>query len=396
MATFDVTAFRSCYRAFLQPGRILLSGHSHQAWPDTLREAQGHYFDDSARYVDEKWEKAVFPKMEAVARRILPRMGFAPTDSLAFGKSTHELVYRLLSSFPVGKQTRVVTTTSEFHSLHRQLNRLAEAGVDVTFVDAQPRETLADRLMEELREGVTLLAVSVVLFEDSYVLPRVPELLARAHSLGIHVLLDAYHAFNVMPLEWGKDAHHAFVTAGGYKYAQFGEGLCWLRVPAGNTLRPVYTGWFADFPSLSRPRSRDVGYGDGGARFLGATFDGSSVYRAEAALDHFDHFGLGVAELRAISLRQTARLMDRLQSTGVLGKHALRTPREDARRGGFVSVEVPRAERVVQALRERGVHTDSRGDLLRLGPAPYVTDEELDAGVDALAAVLANPRVTGP
>jgi kynureninase len=37
-----------------------------------------------------------------------------------------------------------------------------------------------------------------------------------------------------------------------------------------------------------------------------------------------------------------------------------------------------------RALRDRGVLTDVRGDLLRLGPAPYLSDSQLDAAVDAL------------
>jgi hypothetical protein len=31
---------------------VLLTGHSHQAWPDCAREAMVEYFDDSARLVD--------------------------------------------------------------------------------------------------------------------------------------------------------------------------------------------------------------------------------------------------------------------------------------------------------------------------------------------------------
>jgi kynureninase len=41
----------------------------------------------------------------------------------------------------------------------------------------------------------------------------------------------------------------------------------------------------------------------------------------------------------------------------------------------------------VRALRARGIFVDARGDLLRLGPAPYVTDEEIDRGVAALLEV---------
>src|SRR6478609_4394344 len=111
----DLAAFRAAYSRFLRPDRILLTGHSHQAWPDVARDALLRSFDDAARLVDDKWEEAVFPKWEAVSAAILGRMGFDPGDAIAFGRSTHELVLRLLSCLRTQDRPRVVTTTAEFH-----------------------------------------------------------------------------------------------------------------------------------------------------------------------------------------------------------------------------------------------------------------------------------------
>src|SRR5262245_31255592 len=90
----DLPALRAAYSHFLRPDRILLTGHSHQAWPDVSRDALIRLFDDAARLVDDKWSAAVFPKCEAVGRGILERMGFDPGDPIALGKSTQELVFR--------------------------------------------------------------------------------------------------------------------------------------------------------------------------------------------------------------------------------------------------------------------------------------------------------------
>ena len=49
----------------------------------------------------------------------------------------------------------------------------------------------------------------------------------------------------------------------------------------------------------------------------------------------------------------------------------------DEHRAGFLAIRAPRARDVAAALRERGVLADARGDLLRLGPAPYLRDDEL-------------------
>ena len=58
------------------------------------------------------------------------------------------------------------------------------------------------------------------------------------------------------------------------------------------------------------------------------------------------------------------------------------------RRGGFLVLEAPgrrlAAGELCRGLRERGVWTDHRGSLVRLGPAPYAVDSQLD---DAVAAI---------
>jgi selenocysteine lyase/cysteine desulfurase len=384
---FDLRAFRSAYSSFLRNDRILLTGHSHQAWPDVARDAMTKYFEASAELVDDKWSADVLPLMDRVGRRILSRLGFDPGGAITFGKSTHELVFRLLTCLP--RNPRIVTTTGEFHSLDRQLCRLAEEGADVVWVSREPSETIIDRMLIALEQPADLVALSAVLFEDSFVVQGIDRLLDRAKDVGALALVDAYHAFNVLPLELSPSWERTFVTAGGYKYAQFGEGVCFLRVPDGCEERPVYTGWFADFDSLDAERSSRgvrtrVSYGRGGARFAGATFDPVSFYRADAVLEHFDRFELGVAELRSISVRQTERIAGALEEAHI----PLVSSRSPERRGGFVAARVARASDVVHRLRERGVYVDARGDKLRLGPAPYLSDEEIDRGVRAAIAAI--------
>jgi kynureninase len=67
----------------------------------------------------------------------------------------------------------------------------------------------------------------------------------------------------------------------------------------------------------------------------------------------------------------------------------VRTPEADAARGGFVALGTPRAQELSKELRADGVFTDARGDVLRLGPAPYVTDDEIDEALALLRARLA-------
>ena len=52
--------------------------------------------------------------------------------------------------------------------------------------------------------------------------------------------------------------------------------------------------------------------------------------------------------------------------------------------GGFLALMSREAPRIKDALAERGVHVDHRGNVLRVGPAPYLTDEQLRQAVSAL------------
>jgi kynureninase len=52
--------------------------------------------------------------------------------------------------------------------------------------------------------------------------------------------------------------------------------------------------------------------------------------------------------------------------------------------GGFLALSTPYAGELKAALNERGVLADSRDRYLRLGPAPYVSDEQIDAAVGLL------------
>jgi kynureninase len=68
------------------------------------------------------------------------------------------------------------------------------------------------------------------------------------------------------------------------------------------------------------------------------------------------------------------------------------TPREQF--GGFLALESSQAEELARRLAEEGVLADARGRWLRLGPAPYLSDAQLEQAVERLAGVLARMGVS--
>ena len=83
-----------------------------------------------------------------------------------------------------------------------------------------------------------------------------------------------------------------------------------------------------------------------------------------------------------------ARLMGSFEALALPRDVAHVEPMAEARRGGFLAIRIPDARTVADALRERGVFSDARGSVLRLGPAPYLRDDQLEDAVRALGEVL--------
>ncbi|NEE00405.1 kynureninase [Phytoactinopolyspora halotolerans] len=378
------------YSRFRVGERLLLTGHSHQAWPDVAVEGQLEAFDDAARHVDAKWERAM-AKAAEVAESLAGLLGDDSAE-ITLGSNTHELVVRFLSALDLRGRPRLVTTDGEFHTLRRQLSRLAEEGIDVVRVPASPVETLAERLAAEVDGRTGAVLTSSVMFETSRIVPGLGDVAATCAEHETELLVDVYHALGVVPVSLdAMGLRDAWVVGGGYKYLQLGEGNCFLRLPPhADRFRPAVTGWFAEFAALrDEPDPSRVRYPAGAARFAGSTYDPTSHYRAARVLRFHTQHGLTPEFLRDVSLHQVtllARAFDDLDIPEDVLSRDRSAPREAC--GGFLALRGPGASALHDALADRGVYTDCRGHYLRFGPAPYLSDAQLRDAMAVLGEVI--------
>lgn len=375
------------YSRFRVSERLLLTGHSHQAWPDRAFDGQRQAWLDAAELVDEKWERA-FEQADRVRSGYRRLLG-DPDGPIALAASTHELVVRFLSSLPLRDRPRVVTTDAEFHSARRQLDRLAEEGLEVVRVPAHPAAEAGARVAAAVDDRTAAAIVSSVFYNSGHIAGGLGAAAEACRRAGAELLVDAYHSLNVVPfsLDGFEDA---WVVGGGYKYCQLGEGSCGLRIPPDRRPRPLVTGWFAEFGAKEEPTpDRQVVYADGPSRFAGGTYDPTSHYRAAEVFDFFDELALTPSLLREVSRHQVGLLceeIDALDADPALLDRDRTVPPE--RIGGFLALRSPRASELQAGLRARDVVTDHRDDVLRLGPAPYLSDAQLRDAVVALGEVV--------
>lgn len=376
------------YSRFDVANRLLLTGHSHQAWPDRGFAGQEEAWLDAARYVDEKWERA-FAKAERV-RRGYARLLDDDEGTITLGANTHELLVRFLSALPLRDRPRLVTTDGEFHTIRRQLDRLAEEGIEVVKVSASPADSVAERLAAAVDDRTAAVLASSVFFQDARIVTGLGAVMDACHRVGAELLVDVYHQLNVVPFSIREERlTGAFLVGGGYKYCQLGEGNAFLRVPADCTLRPVVTGWYSEFSAIAETgHGGRVTYGIGPDRFAGSTYDPTSHYRAAEVFDFFEEHALTPTLLREVSQHQIRLLARSFDALDLDPAVVTRDRSIDLGRiGGFLALHSPIAGRLQQALRDRGVLTDHRGEVLRIGPAPYLSDRQLEEAMGMLGEV---------
>lgn len=379
--------FQQFFQHFLQAnqGKQHFACHSHHYWPDVTREATLAYWDDSARLVDHKWNYIFGTKIPHTQQLIADILNLPASEQLVFAPNTHELVMRLLSCFDWQKPLRILTTDSEFHSFQRQVKRLAEINtVQVDVIATEPFATFEQRFTAAAAEAsYDMVFCSQVFFNSGYAIADLPRFVnALALATEAMLVIDGYHGFMALPTDLSEIAERIFYIAGSYKYAQGGEGCCFMAVPSGSEHRPLYTGWFAEFGTLAADKSALVLYSEDGYRFAGATMDFTALYRLEAALLLYKQHGITVGRIHRYvqSLQQQfLTLLDEQRHPLVNRQHLL--CHDSQQHGHFYTFRIGSGSQVAELaafLKQHGVETDYRGDRLRFGFALYQNAETFD------------------
>lgn len=125
-------------------------------------------------------------------------------------------------------------------------------------------------------------------------------------------------------------------------------------------------------------------YADGAARWLSGTPVIPALYAATEGPRLVRR--AGVDAIRAKSVRQTARLIALADERG----YPVRAPRDPARRGGTVALDVPHAYEIAQFLLSRDIIVDYRPNAgIRIAPHFYTSDAEVERVIAAIDEGLA-------
>jgi kynureninase len=292
----------------------------------------------------------------------------------------------VLSSIDFSKdRDTVVMTELDFPSVRYAYAEMAERlGARVVVVKSDDGLSIdPDKLLAAIDERTRLVAVSHVLFRSSYLMDA-DAICARAHQAGALVSLDSFHGVGVVPVDV-KRSKTDFLTGGVLKWLCGGPGACFLYVSptVRDHLKPALTGWQAH----SRPFAfeENMEYTSGPFRWLNGTPVIPALYAAAEGPKILRR--AGVAAIREKSLRLTSRLIELADDRG----YTVNAPRDPARRGGTVALDVPHGYEVAQHLLSRNILVDYRvGAGIRLAPHFFTREDELEEAVSEMERALEN------
>ncbi|HEX2904340.1 MAG TPA: kynureninase, partial [Jatrophihabitans sp.] len=348
----DLAALRE--RFTLPDGVTYLDGNSLGALPSGVLPAlAGVVGQEWGQDLITSWNVHDWWSLPArVGDRIGRLIGAAPGQVLCGDSTSVQLFQALVAACRLRPgRTRILTDGGSFPTDQYLADSVAGL-LGMTVTRLHPSE-----LAQVLSDDVAVVSFSQVDYRtgELFDLAAVTE---QVHASGALMLWDLCHSAGAVPVELDR-AQVDLAVGCSYKYLNGGPGAPGYIYLAARHIQAVQlplTGWqghrtpfrlqsgYEPAPSIERARI-------GTPPLL-------SMAALDAALDAFE--GVSMAAVRAKSLQLTQLVIDfaqhRLAGHGV----TVVTPAEPARRGSQVSLRMPGAYEVCQALIERGVIGDFR------------------------------------
>ncbi|HET6872862.1 MAG TPA: kynureninase, partial [Sporolactobacillaceae bacterium] len=307
-------------------------------------------------------------------------VGALPNEVIATGSTTSNL-HQLVACFykPSGKRTKILADALAFPTdIYVLKSQLALHGLDpaehlIVAGDADHPTLNEDALIDAMTDEVALVLLPSILYRSGQLLD-LARLTEAAHAAGAVIGFDLCHSVGAVPHalhNWSVD----FAVWCHYKYLNSGPGASgglFVHERHHGKVTPGLQGWFGSDKLKQFDMEHDYTQGEGAAAFQMGTPHIFSLAPLVGSLELLHE--AGIERIREKSLQQTNYLLalidQELQGFGF----EVSTPREEARRGGHVSLEHPEAARICKALKAEGVIPDFRApNGIRLAPIALYT-----------------------
>ncbi len=362
---------------------VYLISHSLGAMPRATYRSLQEYADVWATRGVRAWAEGWWEMPVTIGDEVARIIGADP-KTVVMHQNVSICQALILSCFdPEPKRNKIVYAELEFPSVQYVYEAHARDGkFRIETIKSDDGITVPlERLLGAIDEETLLVPVSHVLFKSAF-LQDAQRITERAHEVGARVVLDTYQSAGTVPFSV-KDLNVDFATGGSVKWLCGGPGAGYLyvRPDLQSKLEPRTTGWMAH----EEPFAFEAGairYAPDITRFLHGSPSIPALYAARSGYGIINE--IGVANIRAKSVRQTNRLIELAEEAGF----RVTSPHHASQRGGTITIDVEHAAAVTRELIRREVIVDYRpGAGVRISPHFYTKDEELELVIRELKEI---------
>lgn len=316
-----------------------------------------------------------------LAKRAFATLVNASVDEIAVFSSVSEATSAVASALDFTRRRRtVVVTEAEFPTVGHIWLAQERRGARVAWVPVRDGAVHPADYDPLLDDKTAVVAACHGYYVNGFT-QDVAHLAARAHAHGAMLYVDAYQTLGTMPVDV-KALDVDFLASGNLKFLMGVPGIAFLYVRSDliETLHPCITGWFGRADPFAF-RLKELDWAPSASRFDTGTPPVMNVYIAHAGMEIVT--GIGVDKIRGWHEVLARRLIDGGRARGL----ALHGTSDVSRKTATTAFVVRDSHAVETAMRARGVLPSARGPVIRLAPHFYNSIADVDAALDALAAV---------
>jgi kynureninase len=351
--------------------------------PRTVPDKLAEYGRDWGELGVKAWQRGWWEMPVEIGNEIAPLMNAGQGEVVMMPNVTIAQS-AVVSSVPFTRERDTIVMTSlDFPSVKYAYEELAKKfGARIVVVESDDGISIdEEKLLTAIDERTKLVAVSHVLFKSAFI-NDADKICKRAHDMGALVSLDAFHSVGIVPVDV-KQSGVDFLTGGVLKWICGGPGGCFLYVSprVADTMAPAITGWQAH----ARPFAfeEQMEYTSGPFRWLNGTPVIPALYACAEGAKILKRAGMRA--IREKSMRQTNMLVAMAEERG----YRVHAPKDPARRGGTVAIDVDHGYEVAQELLSRNILVDYRvGAGIRVAPHFFIRDDEVKSVVEAIDEIL--------
>lgn len=313
------------------------------------------------------------PEVDRSAERIAKIIS-APAGTVIMQQNVSGIMATLASCFDYKpERNKVVYEATQFPTVSYVWQAEKRRGAECVLVPSHDGIRIDTQAMIDAIDDKTLVVpMSHVVFSSAYI-QDAKAIIAKAKSVGAHVILDCYQSIGTVPLDV-HDLGVSFACGGSVKYLCGGPGAAWLYVRKDliEQFSPRVTGWFGNEAPFAFTMPEQT-YAETVWRYMGGTPAIAALYQSRAGQAIIGE--IGVRKIREKSLVMTEKCIGWVDELGF----KLNSPREEAQRGGSVVFDFVGAADTCRELNRRKFFCDHRPTAgIRIAPHFYTKAEEID------------------